>query len=297
MHLDTSQCIPCTVIYQPDSNFPDFAVIKAAEKPADRVALPLQDKEDSLATGDTIYVLGYHSTSDDFEYGNYGQNYVADVEDVTVTGGVVSRFTTSGLLGDTRLIQHDAVINHGNSGGPLINEHGAVVGINTYSFGMDPSDYSDNTYERLWRKDTEGVDPLRLPDGLDPRQCAALTHALAIRKEDRTETMAQFREELFPPPAPSAPSAPSPFTTPAAPTSKPSAADWIRGHLIAVVSAAVALLVLILIIILLTGNASAADAAPDGLAYEIADSAVPKNSRSNLAVEQTLDLAYNIAGL
>lgn len=144
--LDTSQCIPCTVIYQGDSLYPDFAIIRAAEKPDGRVALPLQDREDSLAVADRVYVLGYPATSDIFESDFYGQTLPANVEDVTVTGGVVSRFTTSGTFGDTRLIQHDAIINHGNSGGPLIDEHGAVVGINTYSFGMNPTDYTDNTY-------------------------------------------------------------------------------------------------------------------------------------------------------
>lgn len=144
--LDTSQCIPCTVIYQGDSAYPDFAVIKAIEKPKDRVALPLQDDESSLSVGDQVYVLGYPGTSDQFEYGTYGQTYVTGVEDVTVTSGVVSRFTTSGAFGNSRLIQHDATINHGNSGGPLLDEHGAVVGINTYGIGMDAYTLDDNTY-------------------------------------------------------------------------------------------------------------------------------------------------------
>ena len=59
------------------------------------------------------------------------------VEDVTLTSGVVSRFTTSETYGNTRLIQHDAQINHGNSGGPLLDENGVVVGINTYIFGHE----------------------------------------------------------------------------------------------------------------------------------------------------------------
>lgn len=48
----------------------------------------------------------------------------------TVTSGVLSGFNRS--LGDLRgLLQTDAAINSGNSGGPLINLAGQIVGINT----------------------------------------------------------------------------------------------------------------------------------------------------------------------
>ena len=144
--LDVSQCIPCEVIYSQDGGYPDIAVIKAAEPVPGRVALPLQDKESSLHEGDRVYALGYPSTSDQFEQGFYGERLVAGVEDVTITSGVVSRFPTSGAFGNTRLIQHDATLNHGNSGGPLIDENGAVVGINTYGVGMDIFTGDDNTY-------------------------------------------------------------------------------------------------------------------------------------------------------
>ncbi|WP_296558540.1 trypsin-like peptidase domain-containing protein [uncultured Acetobacterium sp.] len=53
----------------------------------------------------------------------------------TVTAGIVSAINRSipldtGLAED--LIQTDASINSGNSGGPLVNKHGKVIGINTY---------------------------------------------------------------------------------------------------------------------------------------------------------------------
>ena len=37
------------------------------------------------------------------------------------------------IKGKGKIIEHDATINHGNSGGPLINENGIVVGINTWT--------------------------------------------------------------------------------------------------------------------------------------------------------------------
>ena len=53
---------------------------------------------------------------------------------LTVTQGIISALdrsidTESGAL--THLVQTDAAISSGNSGGPLVNTSGQVVGVNT----------------------------------------------------------------------------------------------------------------------------------------------------------------------
>jgi len=50
----------------------------------------------------------------------------------TVTKGVVSAFRKSDSFG--MLLQTDVNINHGNSGGPLLNTNGEVVGVNTLGY-------------------------------------------------------------------------------------------------------------------------------------------------------------------
>lgn len=65
----------------------------------------------ALATGQRVYTIGNPA----------GLSH-------TVTSGIVSGYRE---YGDIRYIQTDAPINSGNSGGPLIDEQGRVIGVNT----------------------------------------------------------------------------------------------------------------------------------------------------------------------
>ncbi|MDQ6747482.1 MAG: trypsin-like peptidase domain-containing protein [Candidatus Dormibacteraeota bacterium] len=59
----------------------------------------------------------------------------------TVTSGVISALhrTLGGTSEMDDMIQTDAAINHGNSGGPLLNLAGEVVGVNTAIASRDPN--------------------------------------------------------------------------------------------------------------------------------------------------------------
>ena len=92
------------------------------------------------------YVTFFNMTSPESEAFNsddavklyYGEAVVAignaNGYGISVTQGVVSapyrNFTSSGI--NTVAIQTDAAINEGNSGGPLANKYGAVIGINSF---------------------------------------------------------------------------------------------------------------------------------------------------------------------
>jgi len=81
----------------------------------------------------------------------------------TVTMGIISaKSRTTGRGGYEDFIQTDAAINHGNSGGPLVNMRGEVIGINTAIISRTgvnegiglaiPSNMAKNIMEQLIEK-------------------------------------------------------------------------------------------------------------------------------------------------
>ena len=75
--------------------------------------------------GEKVWAMGYPGASD------LGRQLTSEA---TVTGGVISLFHRQPWPeGSVALwiIQHDAVVNPGNSGGPLFDDCGRVVGVNT----------------------------------------------------------------------------------------------------------------------------------------------------------------------
>ena len=145
--LDPSRSVPCDIIYIADEKEPDLAVLRAAEPVEGRTALPLAPAENGgVEPGDTVYALGYPVSADAATTDErLHTDYAGSVESVTITTGVVSRFVDYSSA-NARIIQHDAAINGGNSGGPLINEKGAVVGVNTISFNLNGINSSETNH-------------------------------------------------------------------------------------------------------------------------------------------------------
>ncbi len=109
----------------------DVAVLRLAEATAKRSSLQMKiPEEDSLGT--EAYAVGYPLAADLTIQAVTSFNK----KDATVTTGSISRFLTESGTG-RKLIQTDASLSGGNSGGPLIDGSGAVIGINTGASNLD----------------------------------------------------------------------------------------------------------------------------------------------------------------
>ena len=112
----------------------DIAVIRVKDLGVPSLAV---GDSDALRVGEDVIAIG---TPVDTEYAG------------PVTKGIISGvkrkvrvYEQSGYLSKTmEMIQTDTVLNHGNSGGPLINMRGEVIGINTMKYYA--SDAGDTLY-------------------------------------------------------------------------------------------------------------------------------------------------------
>jgi S1-C subfamily serine protease len=93
----------------------DVALIKASAPKG----TPLPIRNTPVALGETVYAIG---------------TPLDDALQNTVTKGIVSG---TRLIDGRSFIQSDAPVTHGNSGGPLVDENGAVIGLTDW--GVDPT--------------------------------------------------------------------------------------------------------------------------------------------------------------
>ena len=106
---------------------PDFALLRAPSTPQTRslaLARPAERLQNVIAAGFPGLVM---ETDEAFRRLIGGDS--AAVPEAAVTQGIVTaRQASSG----TGLILHSASVSRGNSGGPLVDQCGRVVGVNTF---------------------------------------------------------------------------------------------------------------------------------------------------------------------
>lgn len=109
-----------------DSEEYDLTILRLSE-PISVKALPLSAQ---ASQGEEVFAIGYPAAA----------NSLSSTEahlgtDATITNGIISSIRKMKNVDygpEIQLLQINAGINAGNSGGPLLNSNGEVVGINTY---------------------------------------------------------------------------------------------------------------------------------------------------------------------
>lgn len=137
---------PAVVIWE--SAALDLALLKV-----DGLTLPVVELASGKPNkGDPVIAMGYPGVAD------YGEDLTFEA---TVNRGVLSNFHREPWSGRGNgrpldIIQHDAPINAGNSGGPLFDDCGRVIGVNTQKSGQP------NTHGTFWAsRITEAIPELR----------------------------------------------------------------------------------------------------------------------------------------
>ena len=170
VQLSDGQERPATVV-SADDPFTDLAVIKieaSGLKP-----IPWGDS-DALQLGEPVVAIG--SALSRFEG--------------SVTVGVVSglhrRWLRNGVLMED-LVQTDAAINHGNSGGALLNSRGELVGLNsTVVRSTETGDVVEGVAFAISSKVAEPIVNTIIEEGSYPRAFLGISH------QDIDEQMAGF---------------------------------------------------------------------------------------------------------
>ncbi|MBN1617796.1 trypsin-like peptidase domain-containing protein [Candidatus Dojkabacteria bacterium] len=114
---------------------PDLAVLKVTDQESNNFVAVELASSDEITTGIDIYVVGFPGSAEEDVIFSDAASIIP-----TVTTGTISAVKPN-YDNKFDLVQMDASISHGNSGGPIFNSEGKVVGISTY--GLNEAESAD----------------------------------------------------------------------------------------------------------------------------------------------------------
>ncbi|MBO4474490.1 MAG: trypsin-like peptidase domain-containing protein, partial [Clostridiales bacterium] len=120
-----------------------------------RTALIIRDSAE-VETGEKCTAIGYPDKAMEFD-----GNFIGDMAGQTVSSGVISKvdFVPSAVGVAYHTFQHDTFTSHGNSGGPLLDGNGFLIGMNTLGNPESESvNYAITSAEIMQRLDENNVD-------------------------------------------------------------------------------------------------------------------------------------------
>lgn len=147
----------------------DVALIKI-----DKKSLPTLELGDSSAinAGNKIYVFGFPGSAD------IGKSFLES----SFTDGSISALKESDSK-DFKLMQSDAKVSSGSSGGPMINDQGKVLGILTYASSKDMVEAGDGFAFALPISEASSwIDDYYISNELKPIQLNSTSYPSHFRK-------------------------------------------------------------------------------------------------------------------
>ncbi len=157
----------------------DLSILEISSECDD--VLQLADGE-RISRNDDVYSIGNPTDEDmNVDYFHLTKGRIKKVEDDSWYYDTDENYTHEALV-----IQHTAIIKPGNSGGPLLNNDGQVIGVNTFFYG-DSLNYAIHVDELMALLDKNDI----------AYNKSSFTEKKFTKRERKTRTIGESTENVF----------------------------------------------------------------------------------------------------